>query len=198
MYRYIIILITVLLSLHGNTQLDSLSFSVSSYYSNNQLHKIDTITIKNSNQKLDVHFYKEHFYQFYGLPKKIIKKKYKSQEIVEWSNPKNKIANWSDSYTYDAKGRLIEYNYSGCMVCSQFPWGYTLTYDHNDNIIEQRTYFLSFSHTYEEGEIKTNFKLSEEYKDYTKLTYNTDGSIILLEKYGVQGIEKRIERILIN
>ncbi|GGG29805.1 hypothetical protein GCM10011344_33390 [Dokdonia pacifica] len=196
MYKYIIILITVLLSLNGNAQSDSLYFSVSSYYSNNLLHKTDTIAIKDMKQTLDVHFYKKHFHLFYGLPKQLIKKKYKNQEIVEWSNPENEQANWSDSYTYDTKGRLIEYKYSGCMICSQLPWGYTLTYDENDHMIEQRTYFLSFSHTYEEGEIKTNFKLNEEHKDYTKLTYDTNGSIIALEKYSVHGIEKEIRQLL--
>ncbi|WP_299683001.1 hypothetical protein [uncultured Dokdonia sp.] len=199
MNKYSILPLLVLISLSGFAQSDSLYFSVSSYYSNNLLHKTDTIAIKDMKQTLDVHFYKKHFHLFYGLPKQLIKKKYKNQEIVEWSNPENEQANWSDSYTYDTKGRLIEYKYSGCMICSQLPWGYTLTYDQNDNIIEQRTYYLSLVNekalpkTQEEE--RRNLTLIQKPTSYTKLTYNTYGSIIVLEKFGEHGIEERIERI---
>jgi hypothetical protein len=160
---------------------------------NGELYIKDTLAIKNTKQHLDVHFYKEHFHMFYGLPKKLIRKEYKNQEITEWSNPNDDKANWSDSYTYDSQGRLIEYEYSACVICSQLPWGYTLAYDENNNIIEQRTHYPSLSNTREGSEI--SLKLTKKVKDYTKLTYNSNGNITVLEKYGTYGIKEKIERI---
>lgn len=198
MYKQVIFFVTILTSLSGYTQSDSLSFSVSSYYQNNTLHRTDTVSIKNTKKTLDIHFYKEHFYQFYGLPKKLIKGKFKNQEITVWAfedRPKEYNENWTNSYTYDAQGRLVEYQYSGCMICSQFPWGFTLVYDDDNNIIEQQTYFLSLTDTIESGEVKTVFELSKQSTGYTKLTYDSEGNIILLEKYGRNDIEKIIKRI---
>lgn len=198
MYKQIIFFITILTSLSGYTQSDSLYFSVSSYYQNNTLHKADTVSIRNTKKALDVHFYKEQFHLFYGLPKKLIKGKFKNQEITQWASedrPKEYRENWTDSYTYDAQDKLVEYKYSGCMICSQSPWGFTLVYDENNNVIEQQTYFLSLTHTIESGKVKPIFELNKQPKDYTKLTYDSKGNIILLEKYKGNDIEKRIKRI---
>ncbi|MFT5890900.1 MAG: hypothetical protein ACI9Y7_000999 [Dokdonia sp.] len=193
MCKLIVLFSIFLISFSGYSQSDSLYFSVSSYHMNGELYRKDTIAIKNTKQHLDVYFYKEHFHMFYGLPKKLIRKEYKNQEITEWSNPNDDKANWSDSYTYDSQGRLIKYEYSACVICSQLPWGYTLAYDENNNIIEQRTHYPSLSNTQEENEI--SLKLTKKVKDYTKLTYNSNGNITVLEKYGAYGIKEKIERI---
>lgn len=186
----------VFISCYGYSQSDSLYFSVTSYYTGTELYKTDTVSVKNTKQALDVYFYKEHFYKFYGLPIKLIQKEYKNQEIVEWSKkdqPKDDMGNSSDSYTYDSRGRLIKYSYSSCGFCSQLPWGYTLVYDENNNVIEQQTYFLSSSVTFEEGKPITNSEPNEQINECIQLTYNAKGNIILLEEYDHQGIRKKIQ-----
>lgn len=187
-----IILLLLLSSTCGYTQTDSLYFSVSSYHLDGKLYRTDTVSVKNTKKALDIYFYKEHFNMFYGLPKKLIRKEYKNQEIVECSNPNDDKANWSDSYTYDAQGRLIEYSYSSCDICSQFPWGYTLIYDKHNNVIEQETYFLSQTVTIEKGELLTNVKPNELTKECVQLTYDVKGNILLLEGYNHQEISKKI------
>ena len=84
---YKIFVLFMISSLYGYAQTDSLYFLETSYYSGTEFYKTDTVSIKNTKKTLDVYFYKEHFNQFYGLPKKLIRKDYKNQKIVEWSNP---------------------------------------------------------------------------------------------------------------
>ncbi|MFC4632943.1 hypothetical protein ACFO3O_03435 [Dokdonia ponticola] len=195
-YKLIVFFSIVFISCFGYSQSDSLYFSVTSYYTGTELYKTDTISIKNTKKTLDVYFYKEHFNQFYGLPKKLVRKKYKNQEIVEWAfndKPKEFKKNWSHSYTYDAQGKLIEYEYSGCVICSQFPWGFSLVYDENNTIIKQQTYLLSQTVTVEQGKPITHMKPHKQSKNCIQLTYDSEGNVILLEKYNPQGISEKIQ-----
>lgn len=196
MYKLLTFFSVIFISYSASSQSESVYFSVTSYYTGTEFYKTDTVSVKDTKKTLDIYFYKEHFHQFYGLPKKLIRKEYKNQEIIEWSKkdaPKDDMGNWSDAYTYDSNGRLNEYSYSSCGFCSQLPWGYTLAYDERNNVIEQQTYFFSGSITFEKGKPITNSKPNEQTRKSIQLTYDSSGNIILLKEYNQQGIHKKIQ-----
>ena len=99
MNKYSILLISLFVSMSCFTQTDSLYFSVS-YFHDSKVYKKDTVTVKNTGQNLDIYFYKEQFYVFYGLPKNLIYEKYKNQTITEWASkeaPKEIKDNWTNT-----------------------------------------------------------------------------------------------------
>ena len=133
-----ILAIKFLTFLLGCGQNDSLNFKISTNYLDGKSYLSKTKTIVNPFSEIDVYFFKEHFNQFYGLPKKLINGNLKNKEIIEWQfkdKPKELLENWNEIYTYDSDGKLIEYKYSGCEICSQMPWGYKLIYNKNNDRI---------------------------------------------------------------
>ena len=157
-----------------------------------------TETIPNPKSKIDFYFFKEHFYQFYGLPKVLIKESLKNQEITEWKfkdRPKELFENVTETHTYDSDGKLIEYKYSGCNICSQFPWGYKLFYNKNNDIIEQQIYNLEQKIYAGKDGIKAKYELRDEMHKNIKLTYNNSGDIIKLEKFVKNELEELIELV---
>jgi hypothetical protein len=176
-------------------QKNVLKFKISTNYIDGVSHWQKEKTIEYSKSDVDIYFYQKYFSQFYGLPKALIKKQLKGQEIVEWAfenKSKETIENWIEFYKYDSKGKLIEYKYSGCTICSQMPWGFKLIYNSNDRVIEQQTFFLKSRFSLEKDS-KIEYYLDSKIKNRILLTYGTEGGIRKLEKYGTNKIEEIIE-----
>ena len=157
-----------------------------------------TKTIENPDSEINVYFLKKHFSQFYGLPNELTNENLKNQEITEWEfkdKPKKLLENWTETYTYDSDGKLIEYKYSGCTICSQFPWGYKLLYNQNNDIVEQQVYFLEQKVYAEKDGLKVKYELKDEMESKIKLTYDKNRNIVKLEKTGKDGLEELIELV---
>ncbi len=193
-----IFLITLLAFQLSCTQDKALNFKISTNYLDDIPNLIKTKTIENTKSKIDVYFFKEHFDQFYGLPNKLINEKLKNQVITEWrfkDRAKELLENWTKTYKYDLGGKLIEYKYSGCTICSQLPWGYKLVYNHKNDIIEQQIYFLNQKAYVKYDGLKVKYELNDEMESKVLLTYDNNGNIIRLEKTGKNGLEELIEFI---
>jgi len=195
--RYKIIVPTLLTFQFGFAQEDSLSFKVSSNYLDGKSYWTKTKTIVNPNSPIDVYFFKEHFGKFYGLPKTLIKNNLKSKEITEWAYEKtsaNIIKNSSESYKYDSEGKLIEYKFITCAICSSFSYGYRLIYDSNNRIIEQQKFSLRKI----ESEKYSSYDSHHEFdklKSWIVLTYDADGTLIKYEECKNNGIQELIELV---
>jgi len=94
-------------------------------------------TINLTIEEPDVIFFKQHYNLLYGLPDTLIREGYKSKTVKIWAmkNKKEDLAsNWFEIYTYDDKGRLKYFFYSGCVICSQSPFEYNIIYTSTGNI----------------------------------------------------------------
>ena len=193
-----ILLITLLTFQFGCAQNNTLNFKISTNYLDRIPNLTKIKTIENTDSKINVYFFKEHFAQFYGLPNELANENLKGQEITEWEfkdRPKELSENWTETYKYDSEGKLIEYKYSGCTICSQLPWGYKLIYNQNNDIIEQQVYYLVQKVYTEKDGLKVKHELKDEMKRKINLTYDNNGNIIKLEKTGKNGIEELIELV---
>ena len=136
-------------------------------------------TVKIGNEKIDIYFLSLHFYSPYYLPVKFIDNQKKNQILSVWRYPKDKKSfekNWENIYTYDSLGRVIKYSYSGCFICSNFPYDYSVTYNSNKQVTQiDETKFL---------------------KDSYKFYYDKKGDIVKFEKYIKDKVE--IEITLVN
>ncbi|MCK8521063.1 hypothetical protein M0D21_05770 [Aquimarina sp. D1M17] len=84
---------------------------------------------------------RKHFFTPNHFPEKFIDSNYQNQTLVIWRNENKKKDfnnNWTNTYKYDSKSRITEYSYSGCIICSNMPYNFKVTYDKNDRIIELR------------------------------------------------------------
>ncbi len=91
--------------------------------------KIDTFLV---DQQIDLNFYKKHFYEPYYYPQPFIDTNYKDTTIEIWRDPlkeKDFKKNWTYTTIYDNLSRAIKYIYSGCLICSQFPFNVKIYYD---------------------------------------------------------------------
>ena len=192
------LLISLLSLTFGQAQNNTLIFKVSSDLNGiPNYEKIDTIN--NPKSKLDIYFYKNHFNFFYGLPYNLIKPELKNQEIIKWANEnqsKELNNNWVESFKYDSEGKLTEYKYSSCHICSQFAWGYKLIYNENKNVTEQIIYGLSLKNVNKELGIIANSEFEEKMlQSKVKLTYNENRNLTQVVKYVKIGIEKSVKLI---
>ena len=132
-------------------------------------------TITTNNKTLDVYFFNKNFYLPYYLPTTFIDKQHRNQNISIWRDPKAKKdykQNWENTYTYDSLGHVTRYTYSGCFICSNMPYNYTVTY----NSKEQVEQLINTIGT----------------KDSFKFYYNAQGDIIKFEKYSSNMLEEEI------
>lgn len=193
-----ILLVSLLTFAFSQAQNNTLTFKISSDLEGIQNYK-KTDKIIDPNPILDVYFYKSHFNMFYGLPNNIINPELKNQEIIKWANenqPKELTKNWVESFKYDSEGKLVEYKYSGCYICSQFPWGYKLIYNENGDVTEQRIYNLNLKNLDKEVGIIPNSEFEEEMlNSNVELTYNRNRILTKVVKYVKSGIEKSVELI---
>ena len=191
-------LIILLTFLYSCVQPEFLNFKISTNYLDGKSYLTKTKTIPNPHSEINVYFFKKHFAQFYGLPNELTNENLKAQEIIEWKfedRPKELSENWTETYKYDSNGKLIEYKYSGCNICSQLPYGYKLLYNQNNDIIEQQVYFLEQKVYAEKDGLKIKHELRDEMERKIKLTYDNNGSIIKLEEIGKNGLEELIELV---
>ncbi len=101
--------------------------------------KLDSIF--DVNTKVDIFYLKERFDLSYKLPYKIVDKSKRNQKESNWQAPNGKKdyqENWENTYTYDSLGRLINFSYSGCFICSSFPYDFDVIYNPEGQITEIR------------------------------------------------------------
>jgi hypothetical protein len=148
-------------------------------YINGNLYRQISDTIKLTNECIDIYFFKRHFFSPYYLPEKFINRQYKNQRVSVWRKPNGKKdyqQNWENTYTYDSLGRVISYDYSGCFICSNLAYSYTVTYNSSGQV--------------ERIVNTTNLK------DGFKFYYNNKGDVVKLEKYILDKLETEI--VLVN
>lgn len=135
-------------------------------------------TIKVTNEAIDIYFYRRHFFSPYYLPEKFIDQRHKNQRLSIWRDPKGKNdfqQNWENTYTYDSLGRVTNYTYSGCMVCSNLPYSYTVTYN-------------------SAGRVEQIFSTTS-LKDVFKFFYDNKGDIVKMEKYLLDKLETEVRMV---
>lgn len=177
--RPLLIIIMTLSVVCSSTQTKQFKIFKTTEYINGNFYRKTRDTLKVASEKIDIYFFKRHFDSPYYLPEKFIDKRYRNQKISVWADPKHKKdyqRNWENSYTFDSLGRVTKYAYSGCMVCSSFPYIYTVTYN-------------------SDGQVERIFNTTNERDSFT-FFYNDKGNIIKFEKYLFDKLETVI--VLIN
>ena len=145
-------------------------------YVNGSFYRALYDTIKKvENKRIDIYFLKDVFYSPYYLPAKFLDTNFRSKTVSIWRFPERKKdlhSNWENTYVYDSLGRVTNYGYSGCFICSQIPYRYVVSYDSSGRVVE----------------IKEIFNGMENYRFH----YSDDGDIIQFDKYLVGKLETRI------
>lgn len=199
MRRHIKILFIILtFSYYGVAQTDSLKFKISTNYLDGKSYLTLTKTIANPKSKIDVYFYKNHFALLYALPKDLRKRRFKNKKITKWAldkQPKNRENNWTDTYIYDDQGRLIEYRYSGCQICSSFPGGFKLTYNEKGDIIQRQDFLITLNPKGNGKWIKSDSMYIDDILNTLKLTYDDQRNIIKAEEFYRGSLHQLIELI---
>jgi hypothetical protein len=132
-------------------------------------------TLKIENKKIDIYFFEKNFHSPYYLPDKFIDKGYKNKTVSVWREPKAKRDhqfNWENTYTYDSVGRVIKYTYSGCLICSNLPYNYIVTYNSLSQV--------------------DNIKNTMSGKDSYKFYYSSTGDIKQFDHYSLDELKKTI------
>lgn len=133
----------------------------------------DTIEVTG---KIDIYFFKANFFSPYYIPDRFIDKRYKDEVISIWAQPdveKDYRKNWEYKYSYDSLGRVINYSYSSCLLCSQLPYNYIVKYN-SSGMVE---------------EIYSTINTIESFRFY----YNNGDGIIKLQRYLFGILEQVIE-----
>jgi hypothetical protein len=141
-------------------------------YINGNFYQLSFDTIKVSNEKIDIYFLNRHFFSPYYLPEKFIDKRYRNQKISIWADLKGKKdykINYENTYVYDSLGRVTSFSYSGCFVCSSFPFSYKVSYN-------------------SEGQVEQILN-STNVKDRYNFYYSSKGDIVKFEKFLADQLE---------
>lgn len=136
--HYLLILIFIFSTLSAVAQKTQLKIFSKTAYVNGAIFRQSKDTIKTVNEPLDIYFYKRHFFTPYYLPASFTDLRYKNKTISVWNDPggkKDYMQNWENTYTYDSLGRVISYTYTGCIICSNMPYSYTVTYNQAGQVI---------------------------------------------------------------
>ena len=102
---------------------------------------------------------------------------------MDSTKEKNYNSNWTHILKFDDRSRVIEYSFSGCMICSNLPFKLRIFYDNNDKVIK-------FIKNYDIDN-KDDKKSDEEYT----LSYDSDGNIVKLDFYQNGSLKKTINKI---
>lgn len=94
-------------------------------YINGNSYRQRLDTIKSSNEIIDALFIKHHSGILYHLPEAIVDKSHKNKTITE----RNDAINRTKLFTYDSLSRLVNFSNSSCVVCSDLPYNYKITYN---------------------------------------------------------------------
>lgn len=143
-------------------------------YSPPPVEKIDTIT--SSSVPIDIAFYRRYFNNPYYLPGEFVNEKYKNQTISIWRDPNGKKdfkENWENTYSYDSLGRITNYRFSGCFICSNLAYNYAVTYN-------------------EKGQVSQIHNTIND-KQLFKFYYNENNDIVKLEMYWFDELTDKIE-----
>ncbi len=174
--RPLLIAILTVFSLASSAQTETSKIFKKTEYINGNFYRQTADTIKVADQQIDIYFFKRHFFSPYYLPEKFTDQQHKNKKISVWRDPKGKKdyqQNWENTYTYDSLGRVINYTYSGCFVCSNLPFSYTVSYN-------------------SAGQVERIFNTTN-LKDGFKFYYNKKGDVIKFEKYLLDKLETVVE-----
>ncbi len=142
-----------------------------------QLKAADTISLPGN--KIDLCFFRQHFYIPYYLPDEFINRKYKSETITRWANGKVDTGdfktNWKETFTYDSLSRVVNYSNSSCMACNYIKYSYDVTYNKIGQVI-----MLSATNG-----------ISQAFRIF----YDRKGNIRELDSIGAGKLEERIIRL---
>ena len=178
-----------------SAQNDSISFKVTDYLYGNVFSKTKTIAAP---KQLGIQTYKDVFYLFYDVPADFVQPKLRNDTIRSWgleNAPKSFDSNWFTTSSYDANGRLVRYTYSGCVFCSQMPWGYTLTYNNNNQIVALETYLIQATDSITLWHYFGSFTFSDPWSERLVLNYDSNGNIINATQFDQNGLLKTIALI---
>lgn len=171
-----------LLTSHGQTKVTTIEFK-QTYFDIDE--KISEIKIKSIqvNNILGLEFYKNNFFGPH-LPEHFVDNSYKSQTIVMWNDTtkaKDFESNWTYSFTYDSLSRVTDYNYSGCLICSQLPYRMEISYDR-----QNRPFVF---------QIRRGINSKEVPDQKFVFRYDDHGNIIQSQFFGYGKLEKQVDKI---
>ncbi|WP_300599127.1 hypothetical protein [Niabella sp.] len=164
--KRLLMAIATFLAIHAGAQAQQVKIFKKTEYSNGNVYRQRYDTIPLTQQPVDLYFFRKHFNFPYYLPEKFTDEALKNKTISVLRNPnakKEDKGNWENTYTYDSFGRVTNYTYSGCFLCSNLPYNYSVTYN-KDGQVEQ---------------LKNTINNQESFRFY----YNAKGDIVKLEKY---------------
>jgi hypothetical protein len=153
------------LSFFGQTNDNNVDFTIKNFDGNGKLlkTKIEKLIVE---ETLNLEFYRKHFYIPYYFPKRFINKAYKDTTIIVWNDSlkeKDFKTNWTYTTVYDKNSRAVEYIYSGCVICSQFPFIVNVYYDDKNRPIKiQRNYGNGYTIIGKKMTKNTSNKISDE------------------------------------
>ncbi|QTV05062.1 hypothetical protein [Faecalibacter bovis] len=162
-------------------------------FSNNEIKetKIDTI---NAKQIIDLNFYRKNFSKPYLFPTEFTNLKYKNEVVVNWNSEKTEKdfkQNWTYTFTFDENSRVVKYEYSGCLVCSQLPYETLIKYDKNKRPIE----LIESYKTLKSVESSKNNSLHNLTSKVYKIEYNERNEVRTLLLYNSEYLIEKIELI---
>jgi len=146
----------------------------------------DTFKVKGL---INLDFYRHNYFVPYYYPDQFMDNRFKNQLVVVWSDSslkKDYRSNWTHSYMYDEKHRVIEYSYSGCFFCSQLPYTLRIFYDGQDRPI-------NLEMSYNDGQPLSKRDATPGRKFL--LNYDSNGNIIMLEHYDNGVLIERITKM---
>jgi|GEM_PF-1665037 len=141
-------------------------------YINGNFYRETFDTIAVSHDRIDIYFFKRHFFSPYYLPDKFIDKRYKNQIISIWRDQNDKKdyqKNWENTYIYDSLGRVINFTYSSSFICSSLPYNYSVIYNLKGQV----------------EQIINSINL----KDRFRFHYNSQDNIVKFEKFSFDLLE---------
>jgi len=115
------------------------------HYRNVVTHEdhFDTLTRA---QRLDISFYQSRYLILSTFPSTLKTDRYSDTTIRNWNDPEkagNNINNWFYESTYNEIRQLIKFSYSSCLICSQFPFTYTISYN-SEGLPTKIGYYLGY------------------------------------------------------
>lgn len=173
-----LIVIMTILSIDSYAQSPGFRVFRVTQYINGDFYRQTNDTLKLTSEPIDIYVFSRHFYYPYYLPEKFIDKQKRNRTVSIWRDPKGKKnfqENWEKTYTYDSLGRVITYTYSGCVICSNLPYSYTVDYTSVGQV----------------ERIVNSLSSEDSYRFY----YDKNGNIVKLEKYVLDRLEEVVERV---
>jgi hypothetical protein len=168
-----------------------------SYFDDEQsIQKTKVDTIKHSGI-IDIDFYRKHFFMPYNYPRPFINEQYKDTTIVKWSNEnieKDYFSNWTFTYVYDSLSRVIYYEYSGCLVCSQSPYFISIYYDTQNRPVRIYNNFPITKVISDLGKSRIEINKEDSVENF-EFVYNSYGEITQMKYYKYGILNMSIEKI---